>query len=1023
MSQLSSAELTRMRTRPHRTIPYLAIYEPTTVLAAQIDHSGISKGEYEIDISVISGAVASVKSGMTVYIGTTPGAKDKGRLRVRSISASQITLAENAIDWINGWYLTIVAFFEPWAVFPRIVLDADNVPLFYKDFDISYTDQNQKLDPVVNMGPHDAGFLTTGAYSVYYSSSGSFDPTDGSLPTGFLWAFEGGTPTGSNEPDPGWVHYTGAGHFTTELRATTNKGKELTGYRHIMIYDRPDAGPNRPIVRWGIRSFDGSRDDGGYNLSLFVRERADFSKVRDGALIVIFTETWQGGQRVSVGGNAENRSDILFCGYVESESIFLNSVTNSLEFRARSITGIMESLSTYSATLESKTNAVTWNEMRDMTVDKAIVHFLRWHSTVAQITDFAPTGDEKRVQYMDFSRGNLKEAISELYESTIGAQIVADRQGKMWAEIDGSLRSTGSRGLNTALELTRQDWRDEITIEYTDRDDLAYLEMGGIGYSGPTTGTFDAYLAGAPGDVAGYHGGVERTTGLVVGGQAQLNEFVGLAYARANAEFREVVTPLAGDYRHIDIAPQERILLTLVETDTFRRVVWTDKPFLPTQMEFEWFHEDQAVLPTVTLREETNGPPGTTIEIPEEPPWDTGDLPDFDIDFPPIIPLPILPLPIEAPPGTGATVYACFTAPNSLVRTRNFWDVSPNWESVPLTGVSGGNIKSFVLDPVTPHLIAYVLTATRLFKTVNLDSASPTWTAVIGATEMTNLGLAELHHIGIGEQAPDVLLVTADLSVAVFPNKFNALARSFDGGGSWGKIDGNFPLFPSGGTGKEQVIFPSPRATGVCYLNRYIGGTHYIYRSTNFGAAFVQKRSHTAAGGSQLTVRDNPFAGNTSENNLYWTENFLFYESHDGATSRINISMFFESAQWYCVKPNQSQDVPEQYFNMYVHPVDDQVYSLLQKTGSTDVIFATQTPGVGWDIRHRWTHGELVFPLGMMPTNPLLWYALVGDSFGMFSGSDDGGYTFTDKEGDFESAVDLLTNLGDRVFIGPAYTI
>lgn len=1024
MSVITESELTRMRQRPHRTIAYLAIYEPTTVLAAQIDQSGISKGEHEIDITVLAGAAASVKSGMTVYIGTTPGGKDRGRLRVRSASSSLITVAENAIDWIDGWFLTIVRYFEPWAVFPRIVLDDDNVPIFYKDFDIAYTDQNQKLDPVVNMGPHHAGFMVTGAHSVYYSSSGSFDPTDDSQPTGFMWAFEGGTPTGSNEPDPGWVYYTGAGQFTTELTVTTDKGKELTGYRHVMVYDKPDAGASRPIVRWGIRSFDGSRDEGGYTLSLFVRERGDFAKVRDGALVAVFTESYQSGERVSIGGNAENRSDILFVGYVEAESIFLNPVTSNLDFRCRSVTGIMESLSTYSATLESKKNAVTWNQLIDMTVDKAMIHFLRWHSTITQIADFAPTGDTKRVQYMDFGRGNLKEAVSELYESALGAQLVADRQGKIWAEIDADLRPTGSRNLPDALDLTRQDWRNEITIEYADRDDLAYLEMGGIAYLGPTTGSFEAFLGGAPGDVAGYFGDVERTQGLVIAGQTQLNQLAGLALARANAEFPEVVVQMAGDYRHLDIAPQERVSLTLVEDDTFRGIVWTGKPFTVKEITYDLFTEDQAMFTNATLREETHGPPGTTILIPDEPPWDTGDLPDFDIDFPPLIPLPPLPLPIEFPSGTGATVYAVWNGPNLIARTRNFWDASPNWVEVPTTGVSG-NIRTFVLHPEQPHNIAYVLTdAARVYKTLNLDSAAPTWTAVFTGALATQFDINDLFELSIPLQAPETLYVTGSLNTGIFPNEFDILLRSFNGGASWDSIDGNFPLFPSGTPGIENKIYPSERGTATIYLNRYVGGTNKIYKSTNKGAAFTQRRDGTL--GIPLIMRALPFAANASDQVMYLTHDQKYYKSTDGGSSVVNITLFVESASWFPVTPNQAVDVHHQYENIIVHPVDDLEYSLMQKNASARTHFAVRT--VGYEIRHTWDHGDLVFPLATLPSNELLWYALTGETAGAggqdyMQGSDDGGYTWDNKDGDFEATVELLTNLGSRVFIGPAWNI
>ncbi len=96
---------------------------------------------------------------MTVYIGTSQGAKDIGRIRLRSATSSVLTLAENSIDWQDGWYLTVVRYFEPWGVFPRIILDDNNNPTFFKDYDDTYGNQNEVMDPVICMGPNDGGFL------------------------------------------------------------------------------------------------------------------------------------------------------------------------------------------------------------------------------------------------------------------------------------------------------------------------------------------------------------------------------------------------------------------------------------------------------------------------------------------------------------------------------------------------------------------------------------------------------------------------------------------------------------------------------------------------------------------------------------------------------------------------------------------------------------------------------------------------------------------------------------------------
>lgn len=84
MTVPTQEQLSRLRQRPHLTRLHLSVYEPNTVLAARINMGSIGRGEREIDIDVITGDVWSVNRGQTMYIGTTPGAKDMGRLRAIS---------------------------------------------------------------------------------------------------------------------------------------------------------------------------------------------------------------------------------------------------------------------------------------------------------------------------------------------------------------------------------------------------------------------------------------------------------------------------------------------------------------------------------------------------------------------------------------------------------------------------------------------------------------------------------------------------------------------------------------------------------------------------------------------------------------------------------------------------------------------------------------------------------------------------------------------------------------------------
>ena len=1026
---LTSAQLSSVRSRPHRTRLWLGVYQPQTIFSAQINQPGISKGARSITVTALSGNSGGVVRGMTCYIGTTAGSREIGHIRIISATDTTIELAENSYSWTDGWFLTVVQYHEPWTIFPRITLDDDNVAVFFKDFDIVYTNQNQTMEPVVNMGPHYAGFLDStpsGTYEqVWYTSSGSFDPTPGGSISSYDWAFEGGQPTGSTSAHPGYVEYTGSGYYLTRLRQVTGDGKTGTAYRHVMVLDRPGAGgDNEPVKAWGIRSFDGDRESGGYSVALWIREAAGFTAITEGSLIVIFSDDFEGNSEVAkIGANAENRGHILYSGYVLEDTIAWNPVTSRLDFTTSSITGRMEELATFATSLESKVTALTWTELRLMTVDRAVIHFMRWHSTVLGLHDYSQTGDTKQVKFADFERGTLYESVNNFLINTLIGSVVSDRQGKMWSEVTASVIPTGSsrqanNHMQDVLDMSSSDWRNEISILRRQDSELAYLEMGGIYYSGPTsTGGIAAYLAGAPGVAPDYFGTVERIQGLVIESQGQLNTLVGLGYAMKNAVYPEVDVPIAGDYRFLDIAPQHRILMTVASLDTHRGIVWNQKPFIPQEITYEWQPKEQSLLMELGLMEETGGEAGfgdaATINIPVDPPYDDWTLPDWDIDsIPPILPpTPQIP-PIEPPPGGGNIAY--FVHHNSLARSTNFWDESPNWEAVGVTGTVG-SYRGFRLDPFDPlnsaMLLTYVLgEGPHIFHTTNLSAVQPAWVEVWGTAE-------SLTHLGSNSQRKGYELAPSFKDSGVWymvcstkelggGTKTARMVKTTDSGVSWTSTVTGFP----NDNALDGCVTPSPYNATVWAV---AGGgppavTAHHFRSTDEGSSFTQRLNFLTGVGPIFLLEDdtNPDRAVIGQNGaLRITANgggsySEFRPTDEVGTWSIGISEFQQRSRW-----------------LVSHPANAWIYTFLH-IGGTYAFFARAGIGGTWEKRHVWI-GAISGMMGYNITNPLQFYVKGSDDDFYIMGSEDGGRNWLNKEGDFEAEVmaftDLSTTIGFQV--------
>ncbi len=751
----NAAQLDLLRTKPHRTKLYLGIYKPTTVLACQVANASIAKGARSIAYdTVTAGNYVLVQSGMTMYVGSTPGAHDRGRIRVKSATSVIITVAENShIQWADNLYLTVVSFYEPWGIYQYIEL-VSNIPIYYKDYDIVYSDQNQYFRPVVNMGPNHAGFIQTGSMGVFYTSSGTYDPTDDSIPSGYEWWFEGGIPTGSLVAHPGLVQYPNPGHFTTRLTVTSNQGKTRIGHRHIMAFQKPGEGANTPIINWGLDSIEGSRDSFGYSANFWLREAADFATVVEDALVVVFAEHFYNATKGLIGGNAAGREGVLFVGYIEGESIRYDSYTSALKFKASSITQIMSTKQTFSVALNDVVSATPqyWYEMTNITCDRAIVHYLQWHSTILDITDFAPTGDSRKLEFVDFGRGSLLDAVNSLYSSALQAQITADRQGKLWAEKDFNVIATGSRPNRISMDLTRADWLDEADILVNEYPPVGYVEAGGIVYdpSAPS-GTIFAYLSGAPGTAPGYEGTVEKVTGLLIDDQADVNLMAGLLLARSQMHYPEVTLRMAGAYSNFDIAPQEFSRITLQSTDTWRRLIWSNKRFIIQAINWEIDPESESIVPTLTLKEETWGPRGDTIIIPTEPPYTDDDLPNWDITFPPIMPLPPIFPPINPEPPEKEVVYLYQDIGSSLAiyRCDDIEALVPVWVKLTIAAPPAGTMYGAWQNIYNPVGQSYIITqydsgvaatdGPYIYLASGLQSLTVTLTEIWGAAQ--NQGL------------------------------------------------------------------------------------------------------------------------------------------------------------------------------------------------------------------------------------------------------------------------------------------
>lgn len=778
----TAAEIALLRTRPHSTRLGLGVYKPSVMLACRVNNPSAAKGDIVIPYASVSqGSYTNVLPGMTLYVGTS--SKNKGRVRVRSITATQITVAENALEWNNWIYITIVKYFEPWGMYTRLVLNAAVDAVFYKDYDIAYTDQNKKFDPVPIMGPNRAGIFAPpygggpgkqgGVLTFYFDGSASYDLNSGGTITSYAWTFEGSstTPT-STLATPGGVAFDAQGYFMVTLTVTNNLGKTATARRFVCAYNPADAnfsGMIRTITNWGIETLSGSYEGGGWEGRLWMRQLADDTEIVDGALIVVFANALPnlfsekyGNTFANIGGAYDKCETIVFVGYVRDGSVVVDPQTSIVTFGVTSVTGRMSSLTTFGASIISKkdpaldtTNEPAWAQVLNMTPDIAINHFLRWHTTIYTVADIMRTYDDSQVKYADFERGSIYNAWDQFTLSSILSHVVCDRQGRVWTERKIDLVATGDRGttgIKTIINLTRVDWRDKIEVIQRREIAVSYVFVGGFYYSGPDADTSQAIISSAPGLVPYNEGNPAELNGLILPSQGDSNTLAGNVLANFNKEFPAVKIPIAGNYRIFDIGPQVRVTLSIGAADSYLNEDLTLYYFIPRTVEFRYLNEQQTLLVDITCEQESDGPAGVTGPYPQDP-VEGCDPATEDCSNPgdPCPSPPCTPNPCDSGncgpiPTDGSLVYVVTSA--KVARSRNFLVSSPNWTNV--TGAITGTIIAFILDPYVPGSVACIVTTSTVYRTINLDSASPTWTSILtAATVNTAIGKTTVTFEGI----------------------------------------------------------------------------------------------------------------------------------------------------------------------------------------------------------------------------------------------------------------------------------
>lgn len=586
MTSLSGGQLTNLRDTRQAATLYASIFQPATILSARVNDGTIVHGDRTIVYDTGSGTFALCGIHQTLWIGSSAGASDKGRIRIKAIAGAEaagtIIVAENSINWEDDDYLTILHNYEVWPMLPDFT---PSTGVFTKDIGataagVEYTDENEDTPPVAIAGPHRArewisanivfDIDLSNSYPIAAGASiASYSGTIAPAAAGATISVNGGTGKGN-------VTATQAGSWWAAFVVTDDDGKSQTAYR---LYTT--EAPDKNVI---VNNLQGSWP-GGWRFSLdFYGDDDELSDIPDEALCILwydnkfngasgFVDIWD----ADITGDWDGH---ITYGYLRGNSADTdyNTDTGTVSLSFVSSEGMLKQRTEYgSVDLEAVTTPTKWYQFdaTNLTVGTAADHILRWHSTAHLVMDLLGFDDfTELMQFTMSNEGSLLDRVNSVgWQKGEFAYLVSDRLGRLHLVRDSQMQNDTDRtALDTVFTLSALDISGSISMPRNPPKRTILSNLDGASFDS-TARSSSFYLAVAPGAAPESQGtGKQKQSGLVLADQTDANEKAGRLHSAANNEFGPWSLNLRGNYLGaLDIIPSLGLYVWGLADNTLKR--------------------------------------------------------------------------------------------------------------------------------------------------------------------------------------------------------------------------------------------------------------------------------------------------------------------------------------------------------------------------------------------------------------------------------------------------------------------
>lgn len=880
------------RTAPYSYRGYLYVdHDPTVVFRALVNQASFTYPLAQVTFDTVTvGAFGDISQNMTVLFGTTSGADDLGRQRVRKAATSTVLYIgessqgtrDGEVNPADNMFITVLNERRIWAIPPRGDL---STKVLNKDYDATLVTGGRNFGlrpgPLASGGCYKAAIVdsVTALATFKYDGTNSILVSPGSTLTSYAWDVIDGTITVGSASTSTITATFPVGRRYVKLTVTDSNGDAHTCYILTLALD-PNHATWFPITDFEITEHLLLPE--GAAMSFIVHEAVPPTTFVEGAAVIYFEQEYYNGVKGSLAGPSGDEA-VKFVGWVDTEreepEATEQGIANGVEFRAISTSERMRRIQLLPQLGDNKTSPVLWSDFNTLTTTRFLLYLIYRHSTVLDVAQMiVPNLTDIAMKALATAASTLYEQADELAKAR-AKRLTCDQRGILRLVDDPLLLDSGSRTSTVILDVGADDF-SPIVLERERHPREYWIDGRGI-----TTGTSNnkPCFAIAPGKGPGQGAARSELAQQLVASQTELNSRTGHHYARVNAAWRPLDLAMynTGD-AGIDPAFMEWITVSVPATTNRRGRALTTQRCLPTQVNIE--HSIDAIGGArkevqVTAFIETVGQPAQTVIIPPAP-----KLPAFEIPQVALYPTTNWDIVAGGQPAfqlhKGRKKMAMFDHIRTLYTTSDFDTPlaagAPTWAAVDL-GTVGPNTFSnnacmFTVDPFSPLYLGSGTT---------VNGWLVTETGIYRITDVFGTVQATLQHTFAVTTS---ILYTSRTIIAGWGLQNWVMVASYHGGLGLG--NGTKIAYTTNGTTWTEVTVTSFESTNTLtddssyapglHVSSRSPGTAYVFAYPSTGAvdAVLYKSADYGATWALATdIAVNPGAFNGFNFHVPWDDN------------------------------------------------------------------------------------------------------------------------------------------------------